>query len=224
MAATNHGRPVAVIFDMDGVLLDSEPIGYEAMRLVMDRYGAPYDLAQNDEFVGRTSTESFRILRARHGMRPEAEELARQFQEAKIRIVRERAVPLPGVPEVLVGARAAGYRLALASSAETPVIDATVDGSASPASSSCACRAGKWGAASLPPTCFSRPRDASACPRPPAWSSRIRATGSWPPRPRACAAWWCPARRPAATTSRKRITASPRSRISCRCSCTLALY
>ncbi len=127
MVATNYGRPVAIIFDMDGVLLDSEPIGYEAMRLVMDRHGAPYDLAENDEFVGRTSTESFRILRARHRMRPEAEELARQFQEAKIRIVRERAVPLPGVPEVLIGARAAGYRLALASSAETSVIDATVE-------------------------------------------------------------------------------------------------
>jgi HAD superfamily hydrolase (TIGR01509 family) len=127
VAATNHGRPTAVIFDMDGVLLDSEPIGYEAMRLVMDRHGAPYDLAQNDEFVGRTSTESFRILRGRHQMEPDAEELARQFREAKIRIVRERAVPMAGVPEVLVRARAAGYRLALASSAETPVIDATVE-------------------------------------------------------------------------------------------------
>lgn len=111
---------------MDGVLIDSEPIGYEAMRLVMDRHGAPYDLAQNDEFVGRTSTESFRILRARHGMAPDAEELARQFREAKIRIVRERGVPMRGVPDVLVRARMAGYRLALASSAETPVIDATV--------------------------------------------------------------------------------------------------
>jgi HAD superfamily hydrolase (TIGR01509 family) len=125
--ATNHARPRAVIFDMDGVLLDSEPIGYEAMREVMHRHGAPYDLAQNDEFVGRTSTESFRILRARHGMTPEAEELARQFRETKIRIVRERAVPMVGVPEVLVRARAAGYRLALASSAETAVIDATVE-------------------------------------------------------------------------------------------------
>jgi HAD superfamily hydrolase (TIGR01549 family) len=34
---------------------------------------------------------------------------------------------MAGVPDVLVGARAAGYRLALASSAETPVIDATVE-------------------------------------------------------------------------------------------------
>jgi HAD superfamily hydrolase (TIGR01509 family) len=127
VSLNHHGRPAAIIFDMDGVLIDSEPIGYEAMRLVMDRYGAPYDLVQNDEFVGRTSTESFRILRARHGMAPEAEELARQFQAAKIRIVRERGRPMPGVPDVLVRARAAGYRLALASSAETPVIDATVE-------------------------------------------------------------------------------------------------
>ena len=121
------GRAAAIIFDLDGVLIDSEPIGYEAMGLVMARHGAPYDLAQNDEFVGRTSTESFRVLRARHRIRPEAEELARQFREAKIRIVRERGVPMAGVPDVLVGARAAGYRLALASSAERPVIDATVE-------------------------------------------------------------------------------------------------
>ena len=125
--ATDRGRPAAIIFDMDGVLIDSEPIGYEAMGLVMARHGAPYDLAQNDEFVGRTSTESFRILRARHGMQPEPDELARQFREAKIRIVRARGVPMPGVPDVLEGARAAGYRLALASSAELPVIDATVE-------------------------------------------------------------------------------------------------
>jgi HAD superfamily hydrolase (TIGR01509 family) len=127
VSANHHGRPAAIIFDMDGVLIDSEPIGYEAMRVVMDRYGAPYDLAQNDEFVGRTSTESFRILRARHGMAPEAEELARQFRETKIRIVRDRGRPMAGVPDVLVQARTAGYRLALASSAETSVIDATVD-------------------------------------------------------------------------------------------------
>jgi len=125
--ATDRGRPAAIIFDMDGVLIDSEPIGYEAMGLVMASHGAPYDLVQNDEFVGRTSTETFRILRARHGMRPEAEELARQFREAKIRIVRERGVPMPGVLDVLARARGAGYRLALASSAEVPVIEATVE-------------------------------------------------------------------------------------------------
>lgn len=120
-------RPLAVVFDMDGVLLDSEPIGYEAMRLVMRGQGAPYDEVENDEFVGRTTAESFRTLRARRGLRPEIDELVRQFCEAKIRLIKESARPLPGVPEVLERVRAAGYRLALASSAEIPIIAATVE-------------------------------------------------------------------------------------------------
>ena len=120
-------RPLAVVFDMDGVLLDSEPIGYEAMRLVMRGQGAPYDEVENDEFVGRTTAESFRVLRARRGLRPEIAELVRQFCEAKIRLIKESARPLPGVPEVLERVRAAGYRLALASSAEIPIIAATVE-------------------------------------------------------------------------------------------------
>jgi HAD superfamily hydrolase (TIGR01509 family) len=111
---------------MDGVLLDSEPIGYEAMRRVMTALGAPYDEAENDEFVGRTTSESFRILRARRGLGPGIDELVRRFCESKIRLIDERARPLPGVPEVLEHLRAAGYRLALASSAEIPVIMATV--------------------------------------------------------------------------------------------------
>ena len=120
-------RPVAVVFDMDGVLLDSEPIGYEAMRQVMTAQGAPYDEAENDEFVGRTTTESFRILRERRSLRPGIEELLRQFCEAKIRLIYESARPLPGVPDVLERVRAVGYRLALASSAELPIIAATVE-------------------------------------------------------------------------------------------------
>lgn len=125
MTAASHPR--AVVFDMDGVLLDSEPIGYEAMRVVMSAQGAPYDEVENDEFVGRTTSESFRILAARRGLQPEIDELVRQFCEEKIRLIHETARPLPGVPEVLERLRAAGYRLALASSAEIPIIAATVE-------------------------------------------------------------------------------------------------
>ena len=127
MTVDHHGRPAAIIFDMDGVLLDSEPFGYEAMRRVLARYGVTYGLAENDEFVGRSTVESFHILRARHGLAPDESEMVRQFCEIKIAVVRARAAPLPGVPDVLHGARAAGFRLALASSAEIPVIDATVE-------------------------------------------------------------------------------------------------
>ena len=47
----------AVIFDMDGVLVDSEPFGFEALRRVMARYGLGYSEEENAEFLGRTTLD-----------------------------------------------------------------------------------------------------------------------------------------------------------------------
>ena len=117
----------AVVFDMDGVLVDSEPFGFEAMRRVMARYGLPYGEAENAEFLGRTTLDSCRILKTRHRL-PESEEtLADWYVEGMLEQIASGPIPMAGVPEVLRGVRAAGYQLALASSAEPRVIDANLD-------------------------------------------------------------------------------------------------
>jgi HAD superfamily hydrolase (TIGR01509 family) len=116
----------AVIFDMDGVLVDSEPFGFEALRRVMARYGLPYGEEENAEFLGRTTLDSCRILRARHRL-PESEEtLADWYVEAMLEQIARGPIPMAGVPEVLRGVRGAGYRMALASSAEVRLIDANL--------------------------------------------------------------------------------------------------
>jgi HAD superfamily hydrolase (TIGR01509 family) len=116
----------AVIFDMDGVLVDSEPFGFEALRRVMARYGLPYTEAENAEFLGRTTRESCRILKARHGL-PESEEtLADLYIEGMLELIGRGPIPMAGVPEVLERVRASGYRMALASSAELRVIHANL--------------------------------------------------------------------------------------------------
>ena len=116
----------AVIFDMDGVLVDSEPFGFEALRRVMARHGLPYGEEENAEFLGRTTLDSCRILRARH-LIPESEEtLADWYVEGMLEQIARGPIPMAGVPEVLRSVRAAGYRMALASSAELRVIDANL--------------------------------------------------------------------------------------------------
>lgn len=116
----------AVIFDMDGVLVDSEPFGFEALRRVMARHGLPYGEEENAEFLGRTTLDSCRILRARH-LIPESEEtLADWYVEGMLEQIARGPIPMAGVPEVLRSVRAAGYRMALASSAERRVIDANL--------------------------------------------------------------------------------------------------
>ncbi len=119
-------KPEAVIFDMDGVLVDSEPFGFEALRRVMACYGLPYGEAENAEFLGRTTLESCRILRERHRLPESAETLADRYVEGMLEQIARGPIPMPGVPDVLKQVRAAGYRMALASSAEVRVIDANL--------------------------------------------------------------------------------------------------
>ena len=117
----------AVIFDMDGVLVDSEPLGMEAMRRVMARQGVPYTEADNNEFVGRTTLEECRILKARHRLEADERDLTRQYVDILVDLIRERPRPMPGVPDVLGALLTAGYRMALASSAEPVVIATNLD-------------------------------------------------------------------------------------------------
>jgi HAD superfamily hydrolase (TIGR01509 family) len=116
----------AVIFDMDGVLVDSEPFGFEAMRRMVTRYGLAYTEAENAEFLGRTTLDSCRILKERYRL-PESEEtLAGWYIEEMLALIAGGPRPMPGVPDVLHRLRAAGYPLALASSAEVRVIEANL--------------------------------------------------------------------------------------------------
>jgi HAD superfamily hydrolase (TIGR01509 family) len=125
-AQSRPGTIRAVIFDMDGVLVDSEPFGFEALRRVMTRHGLPYSEEENAEFLGRTTLDSCRILKARHGFAASAETLADWYVEHMLEQIGRGPVPMAGVPEVLRQVRAAGYRMALASSAEVRVIEANL--------------------------------------------------------------------------------------------------
>jgi len=114
----------AVVFDMDGVLVDSEPLHLEATRRLLAGYGVRYSQEENAEFFGFTDMELFAILRSRHGLSPATSELAQRGAEELIELIGREAAPLPGVPAVLEGLKRSGYRLALASSSTPQVIAA----------------------------------------------------------------------------------------------------
>jgi HAD superfamily hydrolase (TIGR01509 family) len=116
----------AVVFDMDGVLVDSEPLHVEAARRLLAAYGVAYTDEENAEFVGFTDLEIFALLKARYGLAPTIEELAQRFAQGLIALLAHQAVPMPGIPGVLVALRRAGYRLALASSSTLEIIVTTL--------------------------------------------------------------------------------------------------
>lgn len=118
--------PQAIIFDMDGVLVDSEPVHVDAMRDVLAPFGVRYSDEENEEFFGFTDLATFGILRARYGLAPSVEELVRQRTERLVAMLPTQTIPMPGVPDVLHQLRAGGYPLALASGSAPPVIQATL--------------------------------------------------------------------------------------------------
>jgi hypothetical protein len=55
-------RITAVLFDMDGTLLDSEPVYYESEKTFLAGYGIDFMPELKDTFTGRGAVEMFRML------------------------------------------------------------------------------------------------------------------------------------------------------------------
>src|SRR5262245_22967105 len=55
-------RPRCAIFDLDGVLLDTEPLYTQATAEVAARFGRVYDWSVKRECIGRGTLEAARII------------------------------------------------------------------------------------------------------------------------------------------------------------------
>src|SRR4051812_25390642 len=120
-------RPArAVIFDMDGVIVNSEPLHERAFEAVMDQlgYGGNHGLRFAD-YVGRSDFELWMDFIDRHQPAQMIEELLTIKREQVIGLMQHAEPIFAGVPE-LVEKVAARYRLALASGSDRPFIDAVL--------------------------------------------------------------------------------------------------
>jgi HAD superfamily hydrolase (TIGR01509 family) len=112
------GRLQAVIFDMDGVLADSEPLYLAGINQVLEAYGVELTPAENEETIGTTVEVTWSKVIERFSLPPEAfEECVRRYDHAMETLLREPQEPLPGVRPLLAELRRRGTPYALASSA-----------------------------------------------------------------------------------------------------------
>jgi HAD superfamily hydrolase (TIGR01509 family) len=116
----------AVVFDLDGVLLDSEQVWDEVReRLARERGGRWSERAQTD-MMGMSSPEWSRYMHDVVGLRESPEEINDEVVRRLLERYRERLPLLPGALEA-VRRLAARWPLGLASSSNRPVIDAFLD-------------------------------------------------------------------------------------------------
>ena len=118
----------AVLFDMDGLLVDSEPLWFEAERSVMARLGGPWTPADQVALIGGSLAHSVAYMRARAVRPAEPEQIGRWLLDGMAELVARNGVRLmPGAAGLLAELAAAGIRCALVTSAQRQIMDAVID-------------------------------------------------------------------------------------------------
>jgi sugar-phosphatase len=122
-------RPIAAaIFDMDGLLIDSEPLWEDAELACFQPLGVPITRAICRESAGRRIDEVVRLWHARFGWDgPGIEEMVERVLAEVTRLILERSEALPGVYATMEALRERELPMAIASSSPPPLIEAVVE-------------------------------------------------------------------------------------------------
>lgn len=114
----------AFIFDMDGVIIDSEPIHNRVIKDFLQNHGYEITDEELDRYVGMTSTSVFTILKQKYHLPASAEELTvEHMNEFKTYIAKHHIQPIEGIKELLIKLQQENIPMAIASSSPLDVIE-----------------------------------------------------------------------------------------------------
>jgi HAD superfamily hydrolase (TIGR01509 family) len=121
------GPIAAVIFDLDGVLVDSEPWWAESRRTVAAEHGGTWTPADEASVKGANSHEWSEAMRERLGLPLAAGAFEHEVVSAMVIRYRRGLVPRIDAGVAAVRRLASRYPLAIASSAHPEVLAAALD-------------------------------------------------------------------------------------------------
>ncbi|WP_282699963.1 HAD family phosphatase [Streptomyces sp. CC219B] len=125
---SNPGH-LAVIFDLDGTLVDSEPNYYEAGRQLLAEHGVPdFSWAEHERYVGISTLETVTSWKARYGLRASVEELLAAKNRRYLDLARSATRAYPQMRKFVELLAGEGVPMAVASGSSREAIDAVLAG------------------------------------------------------------------------------------------------
>jgi len=123
-----------VLFDMDGVLADSEQYICKAAIMMFAENGLIVKPIDFKPFVGTGENRYIGGVAEKYGLAVDIDKVKARTYEIYKSIIRGNLKPLPGAVEMVNRCRTMGLRLALATSADTVKMEANLLGIGIPAS------------------------------------------------------------------------------------------
>jgi HAD superfamily hydrolase (TIGR01509 family) len=114
---TGASQPRGIVFDNDGLLLDTEPCWTRAQEALFARHGRVFDLPAKRALVGTSPRTSAPILARLLGQPEAGEKLSDEMYALALREISSGAAPRPGALELVGELRTAGRLIGVASNA-----------------------------------------------------------------------------------------------------------
>src|ERR1041385_1476148 len=116
----------AVVFDLDGVLIQSEEVWDAVRERYVREHGGRYDAEVQRAMMGMSAPEWSRFLHEDAGVREDPQDINRQVVELMLEAYRRELPLLPGAVAA-VRRVAASFPLALASSSNRPIFEEALE-------------------------------------------------------------------------------------------------
>lgn len=117
----------AVIFDLDGVIVESETAHIEAEKQTFLKYGLTISPEELHTYTGTTAIVMFTELIAKYKLNTTFEEMNRQKEKILLKLLRQDAEPTKGVLNLMRELKHRGVKLAIASSSSRKLVNYIVD-------------------------------------------------------------------------------------------------
>lgn len=118
----------AVIFDMDGVLIDSEPLHFEVDLMVLNNLGIDVDGHYLEKFVGFTNPAMWKVIKTEYVIEKSIDQLLEMQIATKLVLLQTRNFePIEGILPLLKEIKSHKIPIGIASSSPRIFIEAVIN-------------------------------------------------------------------------------------------------
>ncbi len=113
----------AVVFDLDGILANTEDLYEQAGETVLARRGKTYDAELREQIMGRPVVDAIKIMIDCHSLTDSIDDLIQECADMLVQLIASSLAPMPGAVSLINDLHSAGIPIAVATSATAEYAD-----------------------------------------------------------------------------------------------------